>query len=177
MNTEEAMNTKLLTVLAGLLIFAGPLFMNPYKEMFELASQIMGVLMLVVLFWTQGSAGKIGYANGLFIVLSLIFVALYLIPLPEGVWSELPGRELYTDVASFISSQGVDIAYPALSLIPENTKRSLFYLIPLIALFLVTMSLPKRNVRTLVIVLHYRLYPNSARHRSVCIRCRHFLPR
>ncbi len=144
---------KLLTVLAGLLIFSAPLFMNQYKEIFELAAQMVGISMLVILFWTQGSLGKIGYANGLFLVFSVAFVALYLIPVPEAMWERLPGRELYADVATFISAQGVDLAYPSLSLIPENTKRALFYLIPLLALFLVTMSLPKSNVHSLVIVL------------------------
>ncbi len=151
--STEMTNTKLLTVLAGWLIFSAPLFMNPYKEIFELAAQMTGILMLIVLFWTQGSSGKIGYANGLFIFFSLACVALFLVPLPETVWLELPGRKLYADVANFISSQGVEIVNTSLSLIPENTKRSLFYLIPLVALFLVTMSLPRRNVRNLVVVL------------------------
>ncbi|MEE9351778.1 MAG: O-antigen ligase family protein [Thiotrichaceae bacterium] len=156
MNSAAAMTSstiKLLTVLAGLLIFSAPLFMNQYKEMFELVAQVVGVAMLVVLFWTQGSLGKIGYANGLFLIVSVAFVGLYLIPAPEAMWETLPGRGLYADVASFISAQGVEVAYPSLSLIPENTKRALFYLIPLLALFLVTMSLPKSNVHSLVIVL------------------------
>ncbi len=147
-------NLKLLTFLAAMLIFSAPLFMNQYKEMFELVAQIIGVLMLLIIFWTQASSGNIGYFYGGFIVLSVMFVGLYLIPLPEMIYAGgLPGRELYADVAQFISAQGVEVAWPSLSLIPENTKRSLFYLIPLVALFLTVMSLPRRNVRLLVTVL------------------------
>ena len=146
-------STKFLMMLSGLLIFLAPLFMNQFEERLELGAQILGVLMLLVLFWTRESSGKIGYGNGLFIVISLLFVALYLVPFSSDIWKALPGRTLYVDVSNFLINRGVDIAYPALSLIPENTKRSLFYLIPLVALFLVTMSLSKTLVRGLVVVL------------------------
>lgn len=143
---------RTLMILASLLIFFGPLSMNLYKETYELAAQVIAVLMLVLLFWTGSYKGRVGYAYGLFILLSFVFVALYLIPLSEQTWTALPGRELYADVLALLKDQEMGLTYTSLSLIPENTKRALFYLIPLIALFLVTMSLPKAEVRKLIVV-------------------------
>ncbi len=160
---KSKMSIKSLTFLTGMLVFLAPLFMNQYKEIFELGAAVTGIVMLTVLFWGLPGSVKTGYLYGTYVALATLFVAIYLVPFPDVIhWNELPGRSLYADVANFISAQGVEIAYPSLSLIPGNTQRALFYLVPVLALFLVVMSLPRRSVKTLVSVFLVVVFFESA---------------
>jgi O-antigen ligase len=144
----------LLTFLMLVLLIVTPLFMNGHAYMAVPGIELIGALMLIILFWSKTSyRGNITRSQWFFVFVTIIFSVMYLIPIPYDIWKTLPGRQLYVDVAEFISegSATPDIR-STLSIIPVRTENSILMLIPLFAVFLVTMSLPAQRVKTLSIV-------------------------
>jgi hypothetical protein len=80
-------------------------------------------------------------------VLALPF--LQLIPLPYWVWSFLPGRQ---SVADILMTAGVPVTWRPISLVPGATERSLFSLLPAIAVFLSVLCLD-RDARKYLLLL------------------------
>jgi hypothetical protein len=84
-------------------------------------------------------------------VLALPF--LQLIPLPYWVWSLLPGRQPLADI---LTTAGVPGSWRPISLIPDATERSLFSLLPAMAVFLSVLCLdrePRMFLLLLVLVI------------------------
>jgi O-antigen ligase len=85
-------------------------------------------------------------------ILALVFALplIQLIPLPPGLWTHLPGRELATQVSNLVGTGGM---WRPLSLNPEGTVRSLIVLIPAAAMLVATLFLPTRERLRLVWVV------------------------
>jgi O-antigen ligase len=84
--------------------------------------------------------------GGLWLLLGLIF----LIPLPYGLWTPLPGRDIIAQGMSMLGMQEPDLT---LSLSPHSTVNSLLRLLPPTAMFLLTLQLSHRQRRRLAAVL------------------------
>ncbi len=70
--------------------------------------------------------------------LGLLVVLLQLVPLPASIWTQLPGRSA---VAAALEAVGAGLPAMPLSLAPYESVRSLFGLIPGLALFLAVLVL------------------------------------
>jgi hypothetical protein len=87
---------------------------------------------------------------GLALVLGVLALPfLQLIPLPYWAWSLLPGRQ---SVADILTTAGVSASWRPISLIPGATERSLFSLLPAVAIFLSVLCLD-RDTRKFVLLL------------------------
>ena len=87
------------------------------------------------------------------IILVCLLVALplvQLIPLPPTLWTALPGRE---EVTRAYSAAGIDLPWLPISLAPNITWRSVFSLLPAVAVFLATLRLSNRWRRSLVLIM------------------------
>jgi len=73
--------------------------------------------------------------KGLLIVLGTLLCGylIYLVPLPPGIWSNLPGRDF---IAQGYVTIGADLPWLPLSVTPEKTLFSLFDFLPAMALIL-----------------------------------------
>jgi O-antigen ligase len=74
---------------------------------------------------------------------------IQLIPLPPGLWSALPGRDI---VAQILTSADAPLSWRPISLIPSQTWRAVLSLLPAVAMFLATLNLD-RDARRLLLLL------------------------
>ena len=74
---------------------------------------------------------------------------IQLIPLPPGLWSALPGRDI---VAQILTSADAPLSWRPISLIPSETWRAVLSLLPAVAMFLATLNLD-RDARRLLLLL------------------------
>src|SRR5450759_1072886 len=87
------------------------------------------------------------------VILVCLLVALPLaqiIPLPPTLWTALPGRE---EVARAYSATSISLPWLPISLAPSITRRSVFSLLPAVAVFLAMLCLPHRTRRNLVLMM------------------------
>jgi O-antigen ligase len=87
------------------------------------------------------------------VFLLCLLVALPLaqiIPLPPTLWTALPGRE---EIARAYSAASISLPWLPISLTPSITWRSMFSLLPAVAVFLAMLCLPHRTRRNLVLMM------------------------
>ncbi len=82
----------------------------------------------------------------------LVIPLLQLIPLPEGVWANLPGRETYAQALAQAGADSALSGWRAASLIPTATENAWLALLPPLLVFLVAVGLPTRQLQGLVIL-------------------------
>ncbi|NJM51853.1 MAG: hypothetical protein HC843_14105 [Sphingomonadales bacterium] len=93
----------------------------------------------------------------LYILLALAaLMVIQLIPLPPSLWTQLPERELFKDIAVLA---GIDQPWRPLSIAPSRTLNSLFSLsVPLAALFLY-LNLPNEmRFRAIILIMIFILF-------------------
>lgn len=86
-------------------------------------------------------------ALGLFALLPL----LQLVPLPESAWSALPGREAYAATLAALSGDNA-VGSRSFSLVPYATEAAWLTLLPPLAVFLLAVGLPDRQLKLAVFV-------------------------
>ncbi len=130
-------------LLAAILLFA-PLIKGGNRPLPLLALELAAVLLLAYpllrpIFLQQLSTGLlVGLA------LLVLLPVLQLLPMPFSTWQTLPGRDVYAGaLTAFATSTNT---HP-LSLLPMETEVALLALLPPIAVFLVTLSLPETALR------------------------------
>ncbi|SEA74171.1 O-Antigen ligase [Thiothrix caldifontis] len=114
--------------------------------------EILGIVLLVVALWYPIEKKKVPTLTWVFIISGILLPLIHLIPLPSTLWHQLPGRELYAESLSVLAEAGVAVNYLPISLIPARTLTALLALLPVIAMFISTLLLPKQYVIRLVYV-------------------------
>lgn len=76
--------------------------------------------------------------------------SIQLIPLPPGLWSALPGRDIVAQILT--SAADAPLSWRPISLIPSETWRALLSSLPAVAMFLATLNLD-RDARRLLLLL------------------------
>lgn len=144
---------SLLVLIASSLIIFSPLFRSG-KTIFALMTiELMGIALLLIVFWSNIIKDRLEKQVWWFLVTTLACALAYLIPLPISIWEQLPGRFLYADSLSWTSTESTFWNYQALSLIPTRTIAGLLALLGPLGIFLTVISLPTRKVLWLIIIL------------------------
>ncbi|WP_417794704.1 O-antigen ligase family protein [Terasakiella pusilla] len=87
----------------------------------------------------------------LYIALALALLMVFqLIPLPPNVWTALPGRQIFADIADLA---GIDQPWRPLTLSPSRTLNSLFSLTIPISAMMLYLNLDKRRRKQAVAVI------------------------
>ncbi len=128
--------------------------MNQWGYIAEYGVKFIGVIMLLVLIFSENYKGKVAKSYWVFLSFCVFVALLYLIPLPQFLWEIIPDRENYIEVAEFVKS-GLpsSLYYKSLSVIPRSTENSVTMLIPLIAVFLVTLSLHSKQLQKVILLV------------------------
>jgi O-antigen ligase len=118
----------------------------------DVALQLLSVPLLLVALWRLFDAPAIRQARwALLFCLAVVLVPLLqVIPLPPGIWTALPGREL---VAGAFKVAGRELTWLPISVSPHATWVSVLSLVPPVAMFLGTLLLTYRERRQLSLVL------------------------
>lgn len=143
---------SLLVLIAAALIIFAPLIRSGKTSLALMTLELIGIALLLVVFWSGLLQGRLQKSVKWFLILSLGAALAYLIPLPAGLWASLPGRTFYAEHLNWLVETST-WHYQALSLIPIRTIAGLLALLAPLGLFLTVMSLPERKVTWLVYVL------------------------
>lgn len=144
-------NNLVLLVASSIMVFA-PLIYGGKSALALLVMESLGILLLFLLFAGRKCRQRVSSPVLWFLICGLLLMLLYLIPLPVDVWRTLPGRELYASLAGWLESDTKLSVYKSLSLVPLQTASTLLFAVPVLAMFLVTVSLPVNKVFSLVCV-------------------------
>ena len=82
----------------------------------------------------------------------LVYPLVQLLPLPGSLWSLLPGRAYYAELLALADPSGDASAWRPISLIPAMTESAWLALLPPLAVFLLVVGLPSKNLRYLMLV-------------------------
>ncbi|HMT94504.1 O-antigen ligase [uncultured Thiothrix sp.] len=142
----------LVLIASGLIIFA-PLFRSGKTSLALMTMELIGIALLLIIFWGNLAKDRLEKPIRWFLVGSLLCALAYLIPLPHAVREQLPGRTFYAEHLAWLNTSYSAWSYQALSLIPIRTIAGLLALLAPLALFLTAISLPARKVTWLILVL------------------------
>lgn len=149
---RTAQEYLLVLIASGLIIFA-PLFRSGKTSLALMTIELLGIALLLIIFWGNLAKGRLEKPVFWFLAISLIGALAYLIPLPRVVWEQLAGRAFYAEHLSWLSHATDSFHYQALSLIPTRTIAGLLALLAPLGIFLTAISLPTRKLTWLVLVL------------------------
>ena len=139
---------NIILALSILLITLAPLFRAGNRPIPLLILEIIGLAILLSLFWNFDALRKTPKALWALVITIIATPLVYLMPSPDII-ENLAGRELYNTVEQWIASNSSEQPNISISLIPEKTLDSLLSLIPVAAIFLATMSLSIKSLKLL----------------------------
>jgi len=141
-----------LIFLLSIMLLAPPLLMNQWGFVAEFGAKILGAIILFILVISESYKGKVNGSYWLFLFFSIFVALLYLIPLPDFLWEKIPGREAYIDVSHFVEERLPTVSqFKSLSIIPQLTENSVTMLLPMIAVFVATLSLHSKQLKKLLL--------------------------
>lgn len=143
-------DTALAIGVACILIFV-PLFRAGNRPLPLMVLELGAVVLLIIKLWPQAAADArtipaAWWRTGSLLIL---YPLLYLIPLPFGFWSDLPGRALYSEALLLVDN--TPAARPA-TIAAASTQASWLALLPPLALFFGATALPTRYLIRLALV-------------------------
>lgn len=137
--------------LISILVFA-PLVFGGNRPIPLLILELLALVLAGYLIQKQDDFSKYSKLHLGFLVILFLIPLLQLIPLPFQLWLHLPGHSQYAQGLLITGNHLADGARAA-SLVPSLTEFSLLALLPPVMVFLFTLSLPREQIKTAVIVL------------------------
>jgi len=151
--------------LVVLLVFAS-LFLGAWRPLPLMIMELAALALLAGLWLPlppvagpdDGGAVQVGGARPLsqplrmFLLLLFLLPLVQLLPVPVGLWAELPGRAFYAGAMRLAGDGGDGFDWRAISLIPSTTEAAWLTLLPPLAVFLVAMRLDRDRLLVLVLV-------------------------
>ena len=138
-------------ILCSLLLISAPLLYSGKTALTLMILEYLGLGLLCFTLWLVPITQKLHLPVALFLTLSILAAISYLLPIPENYWHLLPHHEFYTEVVDWLKSKNITPTF-TLSLIPNETQKSLLTLIPAIAIFLATSHFEKNHLKQLVMI-------------------------
>lgn len=86
----------------------------------------------------------------LLFALSALLVVIHIVPLPNNVWSNVPGRQLVSEIDQVA---GLGALWRPITLTPANGWHALASLLPALAVFLVGIQLSREDLYRLLVVM------------------------
>lgn len=143
--SRRARNPRLVAIywVTALVLVLAPLIRAGQDPIALAGLQLAAVALLIAALWRRPAIGR---GEALVIALLIVVPLLYLVPLPLGAVSALPGRTAYLEVwRTVLGNEGLPRLATA-SLVPAATFSAWLTLLIPIAIFLGVRSLPHRQV-------------------------------
>ena len=141
----------LLTALTVVLMAAFPLIGGTKILQTIPLVEALAIVLLVLLFIFQQRFNFLSKATWGYIFLIALTPLLYLIPVSADIWDQLPGHEVYTQIAQWVTTnQGSEQINRTFSLIPYRTEHAFFALLPPLAIFITVSALPEPQKRFII---------------------------
>jgi len=148
---ENNYKQPLFCLLAAILIFA-PLFRagNSPIPLMMLEWSALAVFALVALD-TRGLR-QISTTQVVAVILILLLPILFLIPIPQDLWFQLPGRAHYMEILGATADGPVDQWRP-ISIIGNMTENAFWFLLPPLAVYIAVINQSRSRLQKLVYVV------------------------
>jgi len=140
-------------LLVAFMLVIAPFFHSGKPPLAQMILNLGGVLLLCVIALAGLYRQQLDRRLWSFLALSVLAVAIYLVPVPWGVWKALPGRDLYTEVYRWLMEYQQVEPDLRLSIVPYQTMNALLALLPPLAVFLGALALSGEKIRQLVVLL------------------------
>lgn len=148
-----SISVRLAYYLSALLIIIAPLYYAGKTAEGLFVIECIGLGLLFFVLWGGLCSKKIPMVLWVYLIVSLGLSLVYLIPVSLDVWQDLPGRSLYLESYRFLDQLGETKASFQLSLVPSETALAILVLLPVLGIFLSALSLPARQLKSLVYIL------------------------
>lgn len=154
----SSVSSRLVFFLAALSLLIVPLHGVLVHSEIMLILEALGLLILLVVFWSGLYKGGTYSIVLWFLFISLLAACLYIVPIPQGFslplidLANLPGRSLYSEVDQWLASRDVT-SNATLSIIPYISILALLALLPPLAIFFACISITEIQLRNLVYLL------------------------
>lgn len=150
--TDHTRHVQTVFALSAALLCFAPLMRGGRMYPALMTLEILSILLLLAVLWFPRHLKPLPLFAGLFMGVGLFIPLLYLIPIPLSVWQQLPGRTLYAESLAVLQATETTLPYLSLSLIPSRTLSALLSLLPVVAIFMATLQLPKPYIIRLVYI-------------------------
>jgi len=137
--------------LAVLLVYA-PLFRASNIPLALMFLQMLSLVVLVLVVFGHEAFVALKKSHLVLIALILAVPLVALIPLPDTVWSTLPGRAAYMPILQAASNADTGFL-KSISLASGATEYALLTLLPPLIVYIATVNLPRHHVYTLVYIV------------------------
>lgn len=152
--------------LAAMLAF-GPLFLGSWRPLPLMVMEATAVALIVGLSFAprgpvdarrdlgsgpHGFAGPLSRSVRFFLVLVFLLPLVQMIPVPAGLWGQLPGRAFYAGAMDLAHVGGSGFDWRMISLIPSATEAAWLALLPPLAVFLVAVRHDSERLLWLVLL-------------------------
>lgn len=129
----------------GLILLTAPLY---FAANLPVPILLLELLALVLVFYClrTGQFLEVGIKFKAFALALFLLPAVQLIPLPLSLWAMMPGHDIYAQAFSATASM-VDQSFRPWSINPSATEYSWLALIPPLAVFLYTLTLPSGKIK------------------------------
>lgn len=111
---------------------------------------VSAIILFAALWWTNRDVIERHRGLVYFAFATLVAVAIQLIPLPPGLWHNLPGRELAVEIDSALGRQST---WRPISMVPTTTWNALFSLLIPLATLVLAINLTRDQLFRLVSVI------------------------
>lgn len=135
-------------LLVSVLLFA-PLFTAGNRPIPLLILELLALALLVQTISQPDFLRHLSRTMLLTLAGLLLLPLLHLLPLPDSLWTALPGRAAY---AGALAAVDIDNGWRPLSLVPQMTAFSGLALLAPVAVFVATAALPDKKLNTLVLL-------------------------
>jgi O-antigen ligase len=140
-------------LLVAFMLVIAPFFHSGKPPSAQLILNLCGALLLFIIAWAGLYRQQVERRLWIFLALSILAVAIYLVPVPWDFWKVLPGRDLYVEVYRWLMEYQQIEPDLRLTIIPYQSINALLALIPPLAVFLGTLALSRERIRQLVVLL------------------------
>ena len=157
-SNASSFSSSLIFILAAISLLVVPLHGVLVHSLVLLSLEVLGLLILFVVFWSGLYKGRTYPVVLWFLLISIAMACLYVVPVPQGFsipfveFENLPGRSIYYEVEQWLAARDV-YSETTLSLIPYVSTLALLALLPPIALFFAGLSVTETQLRNLVYLL------------------------
>ena len=151
-------SSSLIFILAAISLLVVPLHGVLVHSLVLLTLEVLGLIILLVVFWSGLYKDRTYGIVLWFLLISLVVACLYVVPIPEDLtipfinFESLPGRSIYYEVEQWLAVRGVP-SVTTLTLIPYVSTLALLALLPPIAIFFAGLSITETQLRNIVYLL------------------------
>jgi O-antigen ligase len=137
------------------LLLLAPIIRGGNRPLSLLCLEVLGLLLLVALLLNPSGLSRVSKWSLGFVLVLFFTPLLYLIPIPFGLWQQLPGHQGYAEGLRLLFDEDIMHRSLAVSMSSSLSWSSWLALIPPVAVFLTIAAGSRENCRSVTLIFMY----------------------